>query len=91
MIDWDVRNGELFDLLLPEVRHVLQGWIASGTVKAVWLGTPCEGYSRARRAPLWSRAPHAIRSPSRPLGLSELVGADLELLQTSIVSALFRV
>ena len=78
LIEWDVKNGEFFDVLLPEARHVVQGWIIHGNVKAVWLGTPREGY-----APLWSRMPHALRSPSRPLRLSGLVGADFELHQKS--------
>eukprot|EP00959_Pyramimonas_sp_CCMP1952_P165471 3459238-Pyramimonas_sp.AAC.1 len=76
------ESGEYFDLLTPGARLVLGGWIVSG-VKAAWLGTPCEGYARARRAPPHSRMPKASRSPMRPLGLPGVCGNGLELLAVS--------
>ena len=37
----DVRNCELEDLCNPHALQVICGWISSGIVLGVWLGTPC--------------------------------------------------
>ena len=39
---------------------------------------PCNSWSLARRAPLWSSMPHRLRSPEFLYGLPELEGRDLE-------------
>ena len=82
-VAWDVLYGSEFDLMRPCVWNVLRGWIVSGKVMAVWLGTPSEGLSRARRAPQWSRMPHALRAPDAVRGLPGLSGKDAETLHRS--------
>ena len=43
-----------FDVCNRDVRLVLEGWIKSGCVLGVWLGTPCTTWSRARHGPVGS-------------------------------------
>ena len=38
--------------------------------------TPCNSMSPARRAPVWSRMPHRLRSAEFPYGLSEVTATD---------------
>ena len=45
------------------------------------MGTPCRSWSRARRAPLWSRMPHQFRSTTSVYGLKELVGNDGKIVE----------
>lgn len=52
------------------------GWIRSGMVWGLWLGTPCSSFSRARRAPAGSRMPQPLRSSDAPRGLPELAERD---------------
>ena len=79
----DLSKGEEFDLLQGDVLALLIGWINSGQVMAIFCATPCEGYSRARRAPLWSRLPHALRTPQQVHGLPNSSDADQKSLDRS--------
>ena len=79
----DLSQGDEFDLLQGDVVALLIGWINSGQVMALFSATPCEGFSRARRAPPWSRLPHALRSPQHVHGLPHLSAADQAALDRS--------
>ena len=50
----DIDHGDWQNLLRPVVQHIVRGWITSGAVAAVWLGTPCSSWSRARHGPATS-------------------------------------
>ena len=39
---------------------------------------PCNSWTLARRAPLWSSMPHRLRTAEHPFGLPELEGRDLD-------------
>ena len=62
---------------------MLMGWIKSGLVAVLWLGTPCSGFSRARRGPPGGRFPCALRSAEHLSGLPDLPARDRELVRTS--------
>ena len=51
----DLSHVDHHNLLHDDVFFVLREWISNGMVAGVWLGTPCENFSRARRAPAGSR------------------------------------
>ena len=46
----DIANGGHFNIILPAVANTIVGWIKSGLVWAVALGTPCTRWSTARRS-----------------------------------------
>ena len=48
----DTRNSVLEDLCHPATLQVLRGWIFSGVVLGVWLGTPCTSWSIAHTTPV---------------------------------------
>ena len=54
VISIDVCDDPRFDLTNRRVLNVVKGWIKSGCVLAIWLGTPCTSWSRARHGPLES-------------------------------------
>ena len=70
---FDILNADSFRALVS-----LLGQRSHGRchVRGVCLAAPCESFSMARRAPLWSRFPHALRSAEHPCGLPELSGTD---------------
>ena len=69
----DIVFGASYDLRSKRNQRKILGWIRSGLVKAVHLGTPCNSFSRARdRRP----GPPPLRSDQQPLGLNNLREAD---------------
>ena len=44
----DIRHGHTHDLCKHSHQNIILGWIKSRVVCAVWLGTPCASWSRAR-------------------------------------------
>ena len=48
----DICRSELEDISHYTVLRVLQGWISSGIVLGVWLGTPCATWSVAHTTPI---------------------------------------
>ena len=48
----DLCRSELEDLSHPTVLRVLHGWLSSGVVLGVWLGTPCIMWSVAHTTPV---------------------------------------
>ena len=80
---WDIVFGDHFDLRSRTAYRTLVGWITSGLVKVIWFGTPCEGFSRARRGPPGGRMPCALRSSEFPRGLPDLPEQDAQKLALS--------
>eukprot|EP00438_Fugacium_kawagutii_P023337 Skav200217 [mRNA] locus=scaffold3745:15519:20956:- [translate_table: standard] len=73
-ITWDILHGSEYDLRSLTKRNRILGWIKSGMIRGVHLGTPCASFSRARdRRP----GPPPLRSDTQPLGFSDLGYADL--------------
>lgn len=75
IIEFDIRHGEQYDLCRKRVQQLVRGWLTCGWVVAVWLGTPCGSFSRARDRP---GGPPRLRSDQCPLGLDDLKPADRE-------------
>ena len=70
----DVNFHPSHDLVAAGAQRRILGWIESNRCIAVWLGTPCNTFSRVRdRRP----GPPPLRSDSEPCGLSSLGGGDL--------------
>ena len=61
---------------LVEVFETVKGWIRANWVWCLWLGTPCNTFSKVRRAPPGSAMPSALRSPAQPRGLAGLAPKD---------------
>ena len=78
-----LEAGPHFDILDDDTYHTLRGWISSNQVSGLFSATPCEGHSRARRAPAWSRFPHMLRSNQYPRGLPDLNERDQRTLDRS--------
>ena len=74
MFPVDVKAGDDHDLLLRKSQKRVLGWIAGHRVAAVWLGTPCTSFSRARDVP---PGPPPLRSDARPYGLAGLSANDV--------------
>ena len=67
----DIKFGEHHNILRPEIFRVICGWISSGAIAAVWLGTPCSTWSAALHGPPdsgWCR----LRSAQHIFGLPNL-------------------
>ena len=70
---WDIQYGSAYDLCRRENQCIF-GWLRSGQLLGIHLGTPCSSFSRARdRKP----GPPPLRSDSHPLGMPELLPADM--------------
>eukprot|EP00438_Fugacium_kawagutii_P018254 Skav220446 [mRNA] locus=scaffold254:128743:132882:- [translate_table: standard] len=71
---WDILHGSEYDLRSKKKRNRILGWIKSGKIQGVHLGTPCSSFSRARdRRP----GPPPLRSDQQPLGFENLGPADM--------------
>lgn len=71
---WDICLGPEYDLRSPAKRRLISGWVKSGWIVGLHLGTPCESFfSRARDVP---PGPPPWRSNERPMGLDNLRPAD---------------
>ena len=44
----DIKFGPTHDLIHPLVQSVITGWISGGVICCVWIGLPCNSWSRAR-------------------------------------------
>ena len=74
-ISGELARGPAFDLLAPGVLNLLLGWMRSGLVRAVWLGTPCSSFSPARKGrPGDPGGP--LRTRPQPWGLAGLPQKD---------------
>ncbi|CAK0818121.1 unnamed protein product [Prorocentrum cordatum] len=85
---WDVELGADYDLRLARNRSLIRGWIRSGNVIGVHLGTPCSSFSRARDVP---PGPPPLRSNSSPMGLDDLSPADADEVRVGNLLMFFSV
>ncbi|CAK0839946.1 unnamed protein product, partial [Prorocentrum cordatum] len=69
----DVGFHSSHDLSRRAAQRLILGWIRSGCCKAIWLGTPCATFSRARGS---GAGPPRLRSDEQPLGLGGLSEGD---------------
>jgi len=83
VISWDIRFGSHFDLCFPDVYRTLKTWLQRKLVLGIWLGTPCEGLTQARRAPPGSSMPNRLRDAQHVRGLSGLREKDRQALLRS--------
>jgi hypothetical protein len=75
-LGFEIEEGPEFDLLRPATNALIAGWIKSGIVRGLWMGTTCKSWSRARRGPPGSGwAP--IRSNAHIWGIPNLVDKNL--------------
>jgi hypothetical protein len=74
-IAFDIRNGCQYDLLRPCVHKRILGWIRSGVICGVFLGTQCSSWGLALRGPPNSNWPR-LRSNVHILGLPDLSDAN---------------
>ena len=74
---FEILRSSLEDLKLPSPRRSLNSRIRAGQVESLWIGITCASWSRARRAPKWSRMPRALRDDSQYIyGLPDLEERD---------------
>ena len=75
IFELDIANDGSLDLLTRKLQQNVLGWVRAGLVTTVWLGTPCNSWSRAREIP---GGPPPLRSGDFPLGLPGLRRADAD-------------
>ena len=63
VISLDVANSPLEDLCNRVVFDVIRGWLSSGAVLGVWLGTPCTTWCFAHNAPVVRLRSHIFGKP----------------------------
>ena len=63
----DLKHGAAHNMLAGKELKALRGLLRAGVVRALWLGTPCTSFSRAREIPNWPNA-MPIRSSEHPEG-----------------------
>ena len=74
---YEILRSPLENLKLPSQRRALRRRIQSGEAKTLWIGLTCASWSRARRAPQWSKMPHALRDDDKFIyGLPDLSARD---------------
>jgi hypothetical protein len=79
VIEIDVRFGEKCDLRRKALVSKIFSWLAHGWVVAVWIGTPCASWSRARRD---DGGPPPLRDDGNYIwGLPQLPSYDVEKVQ----------
>ena len=71
----DIRHHGSHDLLSRRSQQLIRGWLTAGLVRAIWLGTPCTSFSRARES--GPPGPPPLRSNECPWGLPHLSPKDL--------------
>ena len=49
---FEIDDGLEFNLINPIVHRLILGWLSSGCIAGVFLGTQCSSWSRARRGPI---------------------------------------
>eukprot|EP00972_Heterocapsa_arctica_P022513 3310733-Heterocapsa_arctica.AAC.1 len=73
VIEWDVKLGPEYDLLVPGNLRRLLSWIA--IADWIHLGTPCSSFSTARRGKPGSPG-GPLRTVAHPMGLPGLPEKD---------------
>ena len=83
VFEMDIRREGQSDLTLRRVQRTVRSWFLRGLVAALWLGTPCTSFSRARE-----RGPGgAIRTQQYPMGLAEVSAVDKEKIRIGNILA----
>ena len=80
VVSLDIQYGVHGDLLVRVVERLIKGWIRSGLVLGIFLGTPCTSWSRALRQPL--------RSAPAPMGLTNLTDSQHARLKWAMLHSL---
>ncbi|CAK0855346.1 unnamed protein product [Prorocentrum cordatum] len=75
IFEWDIRWGDEYDLTRQRAQRLVRGWVNNGLIAAVWLGTPCHSWSRARDI---RPGPPPLRSDLHVMGLPDLAPRDAE-------------
>ncbi|CAK0800243.1 unnamed protein product [Prorocentrum cordatum] len=75
VFEWDLRWGDEYDLTRRRVQRSVRGWVNNGLVAAVWMGTPCHSWSRARGI---RPGPPPLRSDVHVMGLPDLAPRSAE-------------
>ena len=72
---YEILRSAKEDLTMPSQRRSLFARVRDRRLRSLWIGITCASWSRARRAPAWSRMPHALRDDHEHIyglpGLSE--------------------
>ena len=70
VVRFEIKLDARFDLENPEVQVIVQKWIRSGVVWAVWLGTHCQTWSLASfsKGPGWYNSYRTKAHPGGELG-----------------------
>ena len=79
----DILNRAREDHLDPTFQRVIIGWLTSGCIAGLWLGTPCTTWTCALRRPL--------RSSDAPFGVSDLSEPERERLRIGNATFLFSI
>ena len=69
VLRWDILMGPDYDLTKHSVQILFFGWLRAGWVCAVWMGTPCNSFSKARNQP---GGPAALRDKDHFNGLLDM-------------------
>ena len=81
VVNVDTAIHPSLDLLDDRIFQLLVGWISTGKVAGIWVGTPCNSFSRARRGkprPDGRGMPVQLRSATFPEGLPHRMSANDE-------------
>eukprot|EP00438_Fugacium_kawagutii_P010865 Skav216249 [mRNA] locus=scaffold20:133295:138540:- [translate_table: standard] len=74
VIEIDIKHGPQFDLTKRSFQRFVLGLLKRGCVLMVWLGTPCNSWSRARRG--GGTGPPPLRNNQHIMGLPSLSEKD---------------
>ena len=77
---WDTADAVWADVLQDDVFKRLSCLIENGEALVLWLGTPCQSFTAARKND--GLGPGPLRSPAFPLGLPGLRGHDAVAVST---------
>ena len=83
---WDILMGPAYDLSQRPAQLLVLGWLWAGLIAAVWMGTPCNSFSKARNQP---GGPPALRSKDSVHGLADLRTCDAAAVRLGNLLALF--
>ena len=83
---WDILMGEAYNLADRANQNLVLGWLRAGLVCAVWMGTPCNSFSKARNRP---GGPPALRTKEAVHGLDGLRKCDAMAFRLGNALALF--
>ena len=75
VVSIDIKKGPRHDVCNPHIRRLILGWIRSGVVVGVWLGTPCTTWSIAYTTPQVRSLEHIYGLP----GLNDKQAAAVAL------------